>query len=63
LPLAVRVTRLERPRLRRGSAGPTPVRKTSVRAFLYKFRHDVVMVTLAVILAVTVGILTALYAS
>jgi len=62
-PLAVRVIRLERPRLRRASAGPTPVRKTSVRAFLYKFRDDVVIVTLAVILAVTVGILMGFYAS
>lgn len=63
LPLPVRVIRLERPRLRRAFAGPTPVRKTSVRTFLYEFHDDVVIVTLAVILAVTVGILTALYAS
>lgn len=63
LPLAVRVTRPERPRLRRVSAGPTRVRKTSVRAFLYEFRDDVIIVTLAVILALTVGILTVLYAS
>ena len=61
--LAVRVIRRERPRLRRAFAGPTPVRKTSVRAFLYEFRDDVVIVTLAVILAATVGVLTVLYAS
>jgi hypothetical protein len=36
--------------------------ETSVRAFLFEFRDDVLIVTLAVILAVTVGILTALYA-
>jgi len=63
LPPAVRVIRLQRPRLRRAFAGPTPARKTSVRAFLYEFRDDVVSVTLAVIVAVTVGILTALYAN
>lgn len=62
-PLAVRVIHRERPRLRRAFAGPTPVRKTSVRAFLYEFRDDVVIVTLAVILAATVGVLTVLYAS
>jgi hypothetical protein len=48
---------------RRAFAGPTPVRKPSVRAFFYEFRDDLVIVTLALILAVTVGILTVLYAS